>query len=484
MTTDTAGTEASSATTMLSIIATDDLAQTVRGEIEEFDYPAHSWPVQHQDAGQKVLDVLIVGAGQAGLTAAIRLHREGIRNIEVVDAAEPGREGPWVTWARMETLRTVKTLHGPESGIRSASFRSWYEHRFGADAYAAMELIPRETWGEYLGWLRQATGIVVTNGTVVTTIRPHGRRWLAELHGPDGARTVVARKILACTGIDGVGGGAAPGAIEALPAGSWAHSSDMIDLEAVRGRTVAVVGVGASAFDNAAAALEAGAAKVIQLGRRATLPTLNSLRHLESKGIFRHFSALSDDTRLAFKRAELALAMPAPTHSVDRCRRHENYSLLLDAGIDGAAADAGGVTLHTAQGDVAVDFVIAATGFRVDLHRVSWLAEVADRILLWGDRHDLTRDTIDRHLGGCPYLGPGASVQPRDEADVALPNLHLMNAAAQVSFGPVAIGINGLPWFSDNVVHTIARDLLVEDGADLLAAFVEQTSTDALAATR
>lgn len=456
----------------------DPLAEAVRREVAEYDYPAHTWPVRRREAEQDVLDVLVVGAGQAGLTAAFRLHREGIRNIEVVDAAERGREGPWVTWARMETLRTVKTLHGTESGIRAASFRSWYEHRFGAGAYTELDLIPRETWMEYLEWLRDATGITVSNRTAVTSIRPHGRRWLVTLSGPDGPRTVITRKVLACTGLNGAGGGQVPDVLAGLPEGSWAHSSDEIDLQSLRGRRVAVIGIGASAFDNAAAALEHGAARVVQVGRRRTLPPLNSLRHLESKGMFRSFSALPDELRLEFKRAELALAMPPPAHSVDRCRRFENYSLLLGAGVEGATATDDGIVLSTPRGPFTVDFVITATGFRVDLGRVRWLAEVADRITVWGDRHDLTASSVDRFIARCPYLGPGASCVPKDPADVALTNLHLLNGAAQVSYGPAAIGLNGLPWMADHVVHSIARDLFVEDGADLLATFTESTRTD------
>jgi FAD-dependent urate hydroxylase len=63
-----------------------------------------------------MLDVLIIGAGLCGQTAAFALAREGIRNVRTVDRAERGREGPWGTYARMDTLRSPKHLTGPDLG--------------------------------------------------------------------------------------------------------------------------------------------------------------------------------------------------------------------------------------------------------------------------------------------------------------------------------------------------------------------------------
>jgi cation diffusion facilitator CzcD-associated flavoprotein CzcO len=41
-----------------------------------------------------MVDVLIVGAGQAGIAAAFGLLREQITNVVLVDRCDPGREGP------------------------------------------------------------------------------------------------------------------------------------------------------------------------------------------------------------------------------------------------------------------------------------------------------------------------------------------------------------------------------------------------------
>lgn len=51
--------------------------------------------------------------------------REKITNIIAFDAAAEGLEGPWSTYARMETLRTPKYTTGPDCDIPSLTFQAW-----------------------------------------------------------------------------------------------------------------------------------------------------------------------------------------------------------------------------------------------------------------------------------------------------------------------------------------------------------------------
>ena len=71
-------------------------------------------------------------------------------------------------------------------------------------------------------------------------------------------------------GRDGLGGAYTPEMFRGLDRALRAaiRSSD-IDFAALRGKTVGVIGAGASAVDNAAEALEHGAARVAMLVRRA-----------------------------------------------------------------------------------------------------------------------------------------------------------------------------------------------------------------------
>ena len=74
-------------------------------------YPPADWVIPRQtNDGQPVLDVAVIGGGMCGLVATFALLRAGISNIRTFDSNEEGREGPWPKYARMETLRSPKTL--------------------------------------------------------------------------------------------------------------------------------------------------------------------------------------------------------------------------------------------------------------------------------------------------------------------------------------------------------------------------------------
>ena len=53
--------------------------------------------------------------------------RSQVTNILVLDKAEEGREGPWLTYARMPTLRSPKDFTGPDLDIPSLTYQSWHE---------------------------------------------------------------------------------------------------------------------------------------------------------------------------------------------------------------------------------------------------------------------------------------------------------------------------------------------------------------------
>src|SRR5580692_3249591 len=81
-------------------------------------------------------NVVIVGGGQTGCAFAFALRRAGIGKVSVIDAASSAAEaGIWENGARMNVLRTPKSLAGPEYGIAALSFQAWYEARHGAEAY-------------------------------------------------------------------------------------------------------------------------------------------------------------------------------------------------------------------------------------------------------------------------------------------------------------------------------------------------------------
>ena len=106
---------------------------------------------------------------------------------------------------------------------------------------------------------------------------------------------MLARKVVLATGQEGVGGWWMPEFVAGLPAPLRAHASEEIDFAALRGKGVAVLGAGASAFDNAATALEAGAAEVHLFCRRAEPMIIQPYRWLTFAGFLRHMHEMPDE---------------------------------------------------------------------------------------------------------------------------------------------------------------------------------------------
>jgi hypothetical protein len=131
------------------------LTAQVRHDLQCLDYPAHQWVRAHQhSSGQHVYDAVIIGGGQSGLAVAFGLLRDKVDNILVLDENAAGYEGPWITYARMVTLRTPKYLTGPDLGVASLTFRAFWEAQYGEDAWEKVGKIPREEWMRYLRWFR------------------------------------------------------------------------------------------------------------------------------------------------------------------------------------------------------------------------------------------------------------------------------------------------------------------------------------------
>ena len=113
--------------------------------------------------GAPALDVLIVGGGQAGLTAAFGLLQQRVTNILVIDENPEGQEGPWGTYARMPTLRTQKDVGGIDLGLPNLSLRAWFEVQYGRRAWEELYKIPTDIWLRYLTWYRCVLGIPMRN---------------------------------------------------------------------------------------------------------------------------------------------------------------------------------------------------------------------------------------------------------------------------------------------------------------------------------
>ena len=473
--------------------ALDALARQARADLERINVPPPAWvlPAEAATDGVPVLDVLVAGAGMCGQTAAFALRREGIVNARLIDRAPRGGEGPWGTYARMLTLRSPKQVGGPELGVPSLSFRAWYEAQHGADGWAALHKIGRIDWRDYLLWLRDTVGLPVENGVALRKVShsDDGRLLTAELEDAHGrCETVRTRQLVLALGRDGSGAPRWPEfpslqRDDARAAARVFHSADAIDFGAWAGQRIAVLGAGASAFDNAASALEAGAAQVVQFVRRPWLPQVNKSKAASSHGFLRGFEALDDMRKWRVYTYIFEQQVPPPWETVRRCDAHANFTLRLATPWHDVAPDQGGVTVTLTDGTAErFDAVIFGTGFDVDLLDRPEIARYTPHIDTWADH--VPPEDAQRHAEAArfPYLGTGFELQGTTHG-AALRRMRLFNWGATMSHGALAGDIPGLAIGATRLAQAVARDLFVED-ADRHWARLQAHTEPELLATR
>lgn len=453
-----------------------DLEGRIAAELDALNLPAANWPANQERAGGRVLDVAIVGAGMNGIAAAGSLMFKGVRNIRVVDASLPGREGPWTTTARMDTLRSPKTLPGPSFGLPSLTFRAWYTARLGEAAWADLYKIVNRDWQDYLSWLQRILGLPVDHGRRVTAVRPADGLLALTVDGG----TVLARRVVLATGRAGAGGLEIPDFVDpALFPDLAAHASGPIDAAALAGKRIALIGGGASAWDNAATVVECGAARADLYIRRPVLPQINKFRAISGPGFVHGWAALPPEEKWRLMVYLFDRPAPVPHETVHRALRQPNLHVHL--GIPTRAAtrlgdkvrlDLAGTNPRAAEHD----FLIVGTGFRVNLGQIPELADLAPHCRRWAD--------VIRHLPGAdrrppleeyPDLGPGFELQPNHpDAPAELGHVHLLNVGSLASHGPIASDIPGVDTAAERVADAIVRSLFREDLPilrDRLAAF-------------
>ena len=388
------------------------LEAEVRRDLARLNYPPRNWPLSVDGPdGKPALDVLIVGGGMYGQTMAFALYREGIRNFRVVEKAPPGREGPWGTYARMEILRSPKHQTGPDLGIPSLTFRAWLDAQNGSDGWANLYKIHRLDWLSYLLWVRDVLDLPIENGRELISLSPAQSLIRAEVTSDDGVEVIFTREVVLATGREGTGKRYVPvfpslkveadGGVKSV-----FHSADNIDFSLMQGKSVAVLGANASAFDNSAVALENGAAKVMMFCRRPFLPQVNKARWMGFSGFQNGFPSLSDEDRWRFSTFTTGIQMPPPHESVQRCLDHSNFAIMFSP------------------------------------------EEVAR----------------NPQLARFPYLGPGFQfVEKRPGTCPALNHLRTISYGAALSHGALAGDIPGLAPATMQVAQSISRSIFLSD---------------------
>jgi len=430
-------------------------------------YGGETWvPPLTRPAGH-VYDVVIIGGGQSGLGSAFGLLRERISNILVIDENPQGFEGPWDTYARMQTLRSPKHLTAIDFGVPSLTFRAYYEACHGAQAWESLDKAARLDWMAYLRWYREVLNLPVQNDTRLLKIEP--KAGLYHLQTSQGL--LLSRKVILATGIQGGGEWHVPDFISrSVPRHLYAHTSESLDFETLKGKKIAILGAGASAFDNAHHALSKGVAEAHVYVRRARLPTVNPIRQMEVSGMIARFTALSDSDKYAVMSAFFERNQPPTNDMFERASGFPGFSLHLGSPWQALEASSKGVKITTPHGQDLFDFLIVSTGLVTDPALRPELEDLAPDILRWSDRYSppdaIKNPLIDAH----PYLSEGFGFLGRDaESSQKLRGVFAFNYSGLISFGLSASALSGLRFALTNLIKTVA-DQLFQDSRDQLLA--------------
>ncbi|MEM5583004.1 NAD(P)/FAD-dependent oxidoreductase [Roseibium sp. AS2] len=440
------------------------LEERLRENLEYLCWPGKSWVPPKQVDGERVQDVVVIGGGMCGMVAWLALRTGGVANIRILDRNPEGFEGPWLNYARMETLRSPKTLTGPAFGHGMLTFQAWYRAQFGTAAWDTLDKAPRPMWMDYLKWYRKALRIPVENGIALNRVEPEGDLLRLHLGGAETA-SILTRKLVMATGRDGTGVPNIPVFMDGISRGLWAHSADEIDFPALKGKKVAVIGVGASAVDNAAEALEHGAAEVRHLVRRKEMPTINKMMGIGSFGFTAGYGAMPDEWRWRFMNYSFVTQTPPPHGSTLRVSRHENAHFHFDLPVRKVEEEGGGLKLSLGKNSVYhADYLILGTGFCVDPMARAEFGPAAGEIALWRDVYQPPPGEENRDLGMFPYLNPDFTFQEKKPGNAPwLSGVYCFNYGATASLGKVSGDIPGISEGAAWLAKTIAAELYRED---------------------
>ena len=351
------------------------LEKRLAQDLRWLNLPAKDWVPSRSVEGAPVLDVAIAGwwPRWPGCKAAA-LRRVGIFNIAIYDRAPAGQEGPWVTYARMRTLRTRKEASGPALGIPSLTFRAWFEAQYGVETWDGMNKIPRPMWMDYLIWYRKVPPIYmpVHNDTSVTAIVPRSdglialqlERFIRLTNNHRASRRVGyrprwigrPRRAVDCTHH------------RSSFLGAWLRSDRFRCLARQTRRRGWRGRVGHGQCGHRAGSRR-GTRRPFH-PRRERIPTTDKFSGVGSPGMVHGYFGLPPELKWRYQYyGNLAQIPPPQPRSTLRVSHYPNAYFHLGSPILAAEQEGESLVVTTPKGRYALDFLIFTTGFGIDFAR-------------------------------------------------------------------------------------------------------------------
>lgn len=410
-------------------------------------------------------EVVIVGAGPYGLSVAAHFRAAGIP-FRIFGRPMDGWRAHMPKGMLLKSDGFASNLADPRGSFSLAKFCS----ERGIE-YSDTELpIRLETFVDYgLEFQRRLVPEVEDRRVNSLYRTQNGFELILE-----GGELISARRVVLATGLRDFS--YIPATLAHLPPEYLSHSGDHHDLEPFRGRRVVVIGGGASAVDLAGLLYDAGAE--VQLIARQTLlkfhgaPVRNTRRSWYKQ--FRHpksgigpgwrsriytdapllFHWLPPELRLLILRTHLGPAggwfakdkvvgrVPLLLgHSPHRAEIREGYVRLMLKSVDAA------------EREVIAEHIIAATGYKVNINKMSYLSEAIKREL--------------KTIEGTPILS--------GNFESSVPGMYFAGLMAASSFGPMLRFVYGARFSARRISRSVqnSRSLVERPSRSAKASMVK-----------
>ena len=322
-----------------------------------------------------------------------------------------------------------------------------YSRRHGFDDYVdRIGPLSLERFLGYADWFTEELVPGIRDVTV-TNVTPDGSGFKVEFAEES---PVFARQVIVATGV--LPYASVPSQLAGLPDELMTHSAVHARLDQFAGRRVAVVGAGQSALQTAALLHEQGA-EVQVVARREQLrweqqlpPGVSWLDQVKRPhaNLCEGWACVAYGTPEVFRllpkslRTHKALTTFGPSGAWWLRDRVEGViDVLTGHGLKSAEPHGSGVRLHLdgARPVVDADHVIAGTGFRIDMARLSFLSEAVRAALV--------------SRAGCPLVTRAG--------ESSVPGLYFAGAPAMVSLGPGVRFIAGTHHTAARLARSVAR---------------------------